>query len=110
MIRVLLSLDLIDSEDQRDELYEILKKKNWQKTKDVDTVWTLGYTKLDPSKESDFVKIKNNITSTLITASKNLKLKKIYYVAQLGNNEVIARVIKKVDGEYKAFKRDLYEK
>lgn len=57
MIRVLLSLDLNDaSREQRDDLYEILKGKNWKKAKHVDTVWTLTYPDYDHDSEDDFKK------------------------------------------------------
>ncbi|WP_444447886.1 hypothetical protein [Pseudomonas kurunegalensis] len=110
MIKVLLSLDLIDSEDQRDDFYDFLKAKKWQKTNDVDTVWTLLYTKLNPEKDEAYNKIKNNIAKTLIEAATEFKLKKVRYVAQLGNHEVIARVVRKEDNKYKCFKRELYPK
>lgn len=108
MIRVLLSLDLKKSENKRDEFYEFLKNINWQKTNDVDTVWTLTYPKLEADDSKSYTKIKNNIKLRLIEASTNLKLSRIEYVAQLGNSEVIARAIKKDEGEYKQFKRKLY--
>lgn len=110
MIRVLLSLDLIESEDKRDDLYDVLEEKNWKKAKDIDTVWTLTYPKLNHENTEDFKKIKRNIASTFKKAAKDLKIKEIYYVAQLGNKEVIARVIRKVDGEYTVFSRNLYKK
>ncbi|MCH7420701.1 hypothetical protein [Pseudomonas mosselii] len=108
MIRVLLSLDLIDSEDQRDDFYEFLRSKSWFKTKDVDTVWTINYGKSDPDDEDAYTRIKKRVKSVLIEAATEFKLKKIYYVAQIGNKEVVARSIMKDDGEYKQFTRKLY--
>ncbi|CAG8870112.1 hypothetical protein [Pseudomonas fluorescens] len=108
MIRVLLSLDLIDSEDQRDDFYAFLKDKNWKKTKDVDTVWTIQYSKANPDTDESYKDVKYNIATTLIEAATEFKLKKIYYVAQLGNHEVIARSITKEDGKYKCFTRKLH--
>ncbi len=109
MIRVLLSLDLIKSEDQRDDFYALLKKEGWNKTNDVDTVWTLKFLKRDPEKDADYKAIRNRIANVLIKAATELNLKKIYYVAQLGNHAVIARSIKKdEDGKYKCFTRKLY--
>lgn len=110
MIRVMLSLDLIDSEDQRDDLYELIEKQNWKKLNDVDTVWTLTYPKHDHEDEERLTKIKNYIASFFKTSAKELKIKELYYVAQLGNKEVISRVVRKVDGEYKAFIREPYKK
>lgn len=108
MIRVLLSLDLEKSEDQRDDFYAILESKGWKKTKDVDTVWTIKFTKLDPDNEDHYKTIRNRLASVFIEAATELKLKRIHYVAQLGNAEVIARVIKKADDEYKCFGGVLY--
>ncbi|MGZ0715707.1 hypothetical protein [Pseudomonas palleroniana] len=108
MIRVLLSLDLEKSESKRDDFYAVLETKGWRKTKDVDTVWTIRFTKLDPDKEEHYKIIRDRLASVFIEAATELKLKRIHYVAQLGNHEVIARVIKKVEGEYKCFGGDLY--
>ncbi len=108
MIRVLLSLDLIDSEDQRDDFYELLKEQNWLKTKDVDTVWTIRFPNANAEKDEHYISLKDKIARTLIDAATELKLKKIYYVAQIGNKEVIARSIVKEDNKYKCFKRPLY--
>lgn len=108
MIRVLLSLDLMKSEDQRDDFYTFLKKKGWKKTNDVDTVWTLEYENGSPANDDAHRRIKNNIKSTLIEASKELKLYRIEYVAQIGNAEFIAKAIKKDEGVYKQFNRPLY--
>ncbi|MDQ0739685.1 hypothetical protein QF045_002545 [Pseudomonas sp. W4I3] len=108
MIRVLLSLDLIDSEDQRDDFYDFLKSKKWFKTKDVDTVWTINYGKADPEKDEAYKAIKKRLASVLVEAATEFKLKKIYYVAQIGNKEFIARSIKKDGNEYKQFRRKLY--
>ncbi|MCX2708351.1 MULTISPECIES: hypothetical protein [unclassified Pseudomonas] len=110
MIRVLLSLDLIDSEDQRDNFYDFLKAKKWQKTKDVDTVWTIRYPNSDPEKDAAYENIKLNIKTTLIEAATEFKLKKIRYVAQIGNKQYIAKSIMKEGNEYKQFRRDLYPK
>ncbi|MDT3268545.1 hypothetical protein QNL75_26145, partial [Pseudomonas amygdali pv. morsprunorum] len=85
----------------------ILKSKGWMKTKDVDTVWSIKFTKRDPNNEDDYKGIRNRLASVFIDAAKELKLKRIHYVAQLGNHEVIARVITKVDGEYKCSVGDL---
>lgn len=108
MIRVLLSLDLIKSNDQRDDFYEFLIKKKWLKTADVDTVWTITYPNADPEKKAHYTAIKKKIASELVEAATKLKLKKIYYVAQIGNSEVIARSIMKDEDEYKQFTRKLY--
>lgn len=108
MIRVLLSLDLIDSEDQREDFYEFLKGKVWFKTADVDTVWTIRYPKADADKDAAYTAVKQNIKTTLIEAATEFKLKKIYYVAQIGNKEYIAKSIMKDGTEYKQFTRELY--
>lgn len=108
MIRVLLSLDLEKSEEKRDDFYEILASKGWNKTKDVDTVWTIKFGKRDPDNDDDYKAIRDRLASVLINAATKLKLKRVNYVAQLGNRGVIARVIKKSGDEYKCFKGVLY--
>ncbi|MEE5172963.1 hypothetical protein V2K54_04560 [Pseudomonas alliivorans] len=108
MIRVLLSLDLIDSEDQREDFYKFLKSKVWFKTKDVDTVWTIRYPKADPEKDSAYAAVKLNIKNTLIEAATKFKIKKIRYVAQIGNKEYIAKSVMKDGNEYQQFNRELY--
>lgn len=110
MIRVLLSLDLNDaSHKQRDDLYEILKGKNWQKTKHVDTVWTLTYSDYDHGSAANFKTIRDYLANTFHSAAQKLKLSEIYYVAQLGNDSVIARQVKKVDGAYKVLHVETYD-
>ncbi|MCK9750805.1 hypothetical protein LT702_04160 [Pseudomonas syringae pv. syringae] len=109
MIRVLLSLDLKKSEDQRTAFYAFLKEKSWKKTNDVDTVWILEFAKANPDQDT-YRKIKSLIESTLIEAAKGLKLYKIVYVAQIGNAEYIAKEVMKADnGLYQQFNRPLYE-
>ena len=108
MIRALLTLDLLKSEDERTEFYAILRKKKWQKTKDVETVWTLTFKNLDPSIEGTLKKAKNAIRDTLLETVKDLKLKEVSYIVQIGNHRPISRVIRKKDGEYKCFSRELY--
>lgn len=108
MIRAMVSLDLIDSEEERDSLYEILAAKNWKKALDVDTVWFLPYSQYSQQTPESTEKIKISIRSTLLNAAKELKLHKIFYVAQIGNAEPIGRTIYKKDGEYQCFTRTLY--
>ena len=110
MIRVLLSLDLEKTGETRDDFYQILATKGWEKTNDVDTVWTIKFTRLDPDNEDHYKTIKNKLAAIFIEAATKLKLKRIHYVAQLGNAEVIARAIKKTDNEYKCFGGVLYPK
>lgn len=108
MIRVLLSLDLKKSDDQREAFYVFLKDKGWKKTHDVDTVWTLEYEDANPDDDT-YRKIKNHIKSTLIEASEEFKLYRVEYVAQIGNAEYIAKAIRKDEGVYRQFNRPLHE-
>ncbi|PMY44720.1 MULTISPECIES: hypothetical protein [Pseudomonas] len=108
MIRVLLSLDLKKSEDERNAFYAFLKGKGWNKTHDVDTVWTLEYENANPNDDT-YRKIKNDIKATLIEAAEELKLRRIEYVAQIGNAEYIARAIRTDEGVYKQYTRPLHE-
>ncbi|WP_196765158.1 hypothetical protein, partial [Pseudomonas monteilii] len=103
------SLDLNDaSKEQRNDLYGLLAAKNWMKTKDVDTVWTLTYPDFNHDSEENMKAIRLYLESTLCNAAQSLRLKEIYYVAQLGNDSVLSRVVKKVEGVYKALPTSLY--
>lgn len=108
MIKVLLSLDLKKSEDQRVPFYGFLKDKGWKKTHDVDTVWTLEYENANPGDDT-YQKIKNQIKSTLIEACNEFKLYRVEYVAQIGNAEYIAKAIREDKGVYRQFNRPLHE-
>lgn len=108
MIRILLTLDLIQSENERTEFYAFLRNKVWEKTKDVETVWTVTFGKLDPNSEDSLKRAKSTINNTLLEAAKKLKLNEISYIMQIGNNTPISRAIKKKDGQYKCFIRELY--
>ncbi|RMR07134.1 hypothetical protein [Pseudomonas syringae group genomosp. 7] len=108
MIRVLLTLDLIKSEDERTKFYNFLSKQKWQKTKDVDTVWTLTFPKLDIELPSACKKAKAKIRDTFFEAVEKFRLEEISYIAQIGNHQVISRLIKKKNGEYKCLARKLY--
>jgi len=101
----MVSLDLIDSEDERDRLYEMLAAKKWKKAIDVDTVWFLPFSQYSEQTKESTEKIKNHIRSALLGAAKELKLKKIFYVAQIGNAEPIGRTIYKKNGEYTCYVR-----
>lgn len=61
-----------------------------------------------PEKDAAYENIKLNIKTTLIEAATEFKLKKIRYVAQIGNKQYIAKSIMKEGNEYKQFRRDLY--
>ncbi|PIA75068.1 hypothetical protein CDR19_02560 [Ectopseudomonas toyotomiensis] len=105
MIRAMVSLDLIDSEDERDRLYEMLAAKDWKKAIDVDTVWFLSYSQYSEQTKDSTENIKADISSTLVGAAKELKLKKIFYVAQIGNAEPIGRTIEKKHSDYASYVR-----
>jgi hypothetical protein len=108
MIRVLLTLDLIKSEDERTKFYTFLSKNGWKKTKDVDTVWTITFPALNDGIASSRTEAKVKIRDVFYEAAKALKLKEISYIAQIGNQEFISRVIEKRNGEYGCFARELY--
>lgn len=109
MIRVLLSLDLIDAEDKRADLYGLLEDAGWQKAKNVDTVWIQEFHKYTPSLSKERLQeLRNEIANPLISAYSILKLSRIYYVAQIGNECVISREVVKRDGTIKAYNAELF--
>lgn len=108
MISVMVSLDLIDSEEERGDFYAVLAAKNWKKARDVDTVWFLTYSQLAQQTKESTEKVKVDIRSILLETAEKLKLTKIYYVAQIGNSEPIGRAIYKKNGVYTCFTRELY--
>jgi hypothetical protein len=108
MIKSMLSLDLINGEKERDELYALLEESGWKKAKDVDTVWIIEHPSLTQQDKDSVQTVKNDIATILIRAARALKLHEIYYVAQLGNADVIGRVVKKVNDKYSVFARDLF--
>ena len=103
MIRVMLSLDLADAESERDNFNAFLGEQQWKKLADVNTVWALEYEALSQSSEEDVRNLKGHISRVLLAAAEQFKPSSITYVAQIGNLEVIGRVIRKKDSEYKLF-------
>lgn len=100
MIRAMVSLDLVNAEPQRDEFYKLLAAKGWNKLARVDTVWVfnkMGHTVQD---ERDAIA---HIASVLTEAAIEFKPTRIDYVAQVGNNIAIERVVEKRAGEYAAY-------
>ncbi|WP_454840528.1 hypothetical protein [Pseudomonas hormoni] len=108
MIKSMLSLDLINGEKERDDLYALLEESGWKKVKDVDTVWLIEHPTLNQQDKDSLQTVKNHLATTLIHAAKTLKLYEVYYVAQLGNAEVIGRVVKKVNEKYSVYARELF--
>lgn len=103
MIRVMLSLDLIEAEDKRADLYGFLTNDGWKKASNVDTVWLKEFNQYTTLDDEQLKKLRNEIADPVINAHKKLKLRKVYYVAQIGNKCVISRVVEKRDGTTKAY-------
>lgn len=103
MINVMLSLDLKDAKDERDEFNAFLKDLKWKKLGHVDTVWCIEYPQYNQADQTHVDFTKGNISKILLAAAEKLQLVKITYVAQIGNVEVIGRVIRKDAGVYKLF-------
>ncbi|MEX5593231.1 hypothetical protein [Pseudomonas orientalis] len=100
MIRVMVSLDLVNAEARRDDFYKLLAAKEWVKLAHVDTVWTFskpGHTKQDE------LNAMADIADALTEAATEFKLTRINYVAQVGNNIAIERVVEKRGSHYAAF-------
>lgn len=100
MIRVMFSLELVNAESKRDEFYKLLAAKGWTKLARVDTVWVLnkmGHTERD---ERDAMA---DIASVLTEAATEFKPTRIDYVAQVGNNIAIERVVEKRASSYAAY-------
>lgn len=100
MIRVMVSLDLVNAESRRDDFYKLLAKKGWIKLAHVDTVWVLskmGHTEQD---ERDAMA---DIARVLTEAATEFKPTCINYVAQIGNNIAIERVVEKRASEYASY-------
>jgi hypothetical protein len=108
MIKVMLSLDLTNAKDNRPEFYSVLEGAGWKKAQNVDTVWLQDFSKYTSLDEQTLTNIRNDIARPLLDAYKNLKLDKIYYVAQIGNGAVISRVVEKRNGELKAYVENLF--
>lgn len=108
MIKSMLSLDLINGEKERDDLYALLDESGWKKAKDVDTVWFIEHPKLTQQENDSIQTVKNDIAAVLIRAARRLELYEIYYVAQIGNADVIGRVVKKVKEKHTVYARDLF--
>lgn len=100
MIRVMVSLDLVNAEPRRDDFYKLLAAKAWVKLANVDTVWTfnkMGHTKQDE------IDAAADIAKVLTEAANEFKPTRINYVAQIGNNQAIERVVEKRASEYAAY-------
>ena len=108
MIRVMLSLDLIDVVDERNDFYGALADDGWKKAKNVDTVWLKKFTSYTTLDEESSQKLRNEIANSVIKPAAEFKIKQIFYVAQLGNDSVISRVVEKRDGKILAYPHDLF--
>ncbi|MBJ2219617.1 hypothetical protein [Pseudomonas sp. MF7453] len=100
MIRVMVSLDLMNAEPRRDDFYKLLATKGWVKLAHVDTVWTFstpGHSKQDE------LNAMADIAEVLTEAAIEFKPTRINYVAQIGNNVAIERVVEKRRNQYCAF-------
>lgn len=108
MIRVMLSLDLINAETERNDFYALLAGEGWKKARSVDTVWLKEFPFYTKTDEESMTKLRDEIASSIIKPAKQLKVKQVFYVAQLGNNNVISRVVEKRNDLYRAYPQDLY--
>jgi hypothetical protein len=98
MLHVLLSLDLKNATEQRDDFYKKLAGIEFVKVRGVDTVWVRPM-KITPSQETidDLIRSMHTI---LKDTTERLEIEKISYVLQMGNTAPIGVVVEKVRGNY----------
>ncbi|WP_122677763.1 hypothetical protein [Pseudomonas viridiflava] len=108
MIKVMLSLDLTNENGNRADLYKYLELAGWEKVQNVDTVWLKDFSNYTSTTEYNLSQIKNEIATPLVNAYKELKLDRIYYVAQIGNTTAISRVIEVRKGQLGAYPQELF--
>ncbi len=109
MIKVMLSLDLIGAEEKRDDLYGILEDAGWNKARNVDTVWVKEFRNYAPNLDEERLKkLRSEIATPFIEAYKSLKLSKVYYVAQIGNECVISREVETRGGKLMAYTESVF--
>ncbi|QVI88028.1 hypothetical protein [Pseudomonas viridiflava] len=109
MLKIMLSLDLTNAKDNRAEFYNYLEEAGWKKAKNVDTVWLKETKDYNPQDSNSLINVeKEEIVNPLAKAHKELKLDKIYYVAQFGNAAFVSRVIEIRNGVLKAYIENLY--
>lgn len=100
MIHIMVSLDLVNAESRRDGFYKLLAAKGWVKLGAVDTIWTFsktGYTQHDASQ------VEGEIAKLLTEAATEFVPTSISYVAQIGNNVAVERIVEKRDDHYGVF-------
>lgn len=98
MLHVMVSLDLANAKKDRPDFNKYLADAKWMKLSRVDTVWSIRFPN---AYEKDIQLIADTIEKTLLAAAKELKLERINYVAQIGNEDSIGRYIVYKDGGYK---------
>lgn len=109
MLKIMLSLDLTNAKDNRADFYKYLEEAGWKKAKNVDTVWLKETKDYNGQDKDSLLNIeKEEIFNPLAKAHKELKLDKIYYVAQFGNATFVSRVIENRNGVLKAYGENLY--
>lgn len=102
MLHVMLSLDFSHAETERYDFYKHLQGLGWEKFGDVDTVWRREF----PNRSTDSTSAMGtagDISEELIEAAKKFQPKEISYVAQVGNHEAFARVVKKKFSQYSVY-------
>lgn len=99
MLHVLLSLDLKNATEQRDDFYKKLAEIKFVKVYGVDAVW-VNPMRVTPSQETidDLIRSMHTI---LKDTTERLKIDKISYVLQMGNTAPIGVVIERVRGAYR---------
>lgn len=99
MIHIMLSLDLKNADEQRDDLYKKLKAVNFIKVDGVDTVWVFPLKVSDTQEKID--EYAGAIHTILRSTVEKLDIEKISYVLQMGNTPPTRIVVEKVRGIYR---------
>ncbi|MHC5132004.1 hypothetical protein ACYSTU_12755 [Pseudomonas glycinis] len=99
MIHIMLSLDLKNADEQRDDLYKKLRAVHFIKVDGVDTVWVLPMNVSNTQQRID--ELAGSIHEILRSTVEKLDIQRISYVLQMGNTPPTRIVVEKVRGIYK---------
>ena len=97
MLHVMVSVDLKEAGDKRNDFNAILKGWVWHKLENVDTVWSFNVPKWE---QINYDTAKKYVTDKLLAAAKESKLEEVTAVAQIGNAVSFGHQIVKKNGSY----------
>ncbi|KKA06214.1 hypothetical protein VP02_18865 [Pseudomonas ogarae] len=102
MLYAMLSLDFSHAETERYDFYKHLQGLGWEKFGTADTVWRREFPGR-PTDSTSAMATAGDISEELIAAAEKFRPKEISYVAQIGNHEAFARVVKKKFSQYSVY-------